>query len=262
MNSSALTNLGKIKKDLISGKDRTLERFTLEVANAIDNHLWCYFPATTDSKGTQIKIVEYHGKTMIAAYSSEQSKKIAPDMICTDINKIVDVLYSNKDFCGIVFDLNDSPIEITRNDIDRFSNRKDKRLQKRDWGNGIPKYTNEDIMTKDELFDFGMQIVTQQINKEGYTIIHTENNYRSVVNIVAIKNKKKYYISVKTTIAPEIAKLNDKDLDRLKEICKNENALPLFVPIGFGSIDSERFTSSLALIGDGFNCRYTGIEEI
>ncbi len=251
-----LTDLGEIKKDIISRKDKTVKRFTFEVIRAIDNHLWCYFPIAPYSKETQAALVEYNGKIMIAAYSSAESKKIAPDMICTDINKIIDLMYSDKNIRGIVFDLDDVPIEITRNDISLLSNRKDKRLQQRNWGKGIPKYSNEDIMTKDELFDFGMDAAIQRIKAEGYSNIHAIFNYRSIVNIVTEKNNETYFICVKTSIAPEIARLDTEESNELKEICKKAKALPLFVPIVIESVDDERFQAQLALIGDDFDYRY------
>ena len=129
MKAEDLSDLEAIKRDLMLGKDRTVERFVMEVARAIDNNLWCYFPVIQDSRGTIVLSVQYQGKVMIAAYSSDKSRKVAPDMICTDINKMVDVLYSNKECSGFVFDLEDGPIVITRSDIDRFTKRKDKRLQ-------------------------------------------------------------------------------------------------------------------------------------
>ncbi len=257
MNLLGLPNLGEIKKDIISGKDDALEEFVLEVANAIDNHLWCYFPTMPNSNN--VALVRYLGKPMIAAYSSAESKKIAPDMICTDINKIIDILYSNKDLCGIVFDLDDNPIVIQRDWINEISNRKDPRLKKRDWGTGIPKYTSEDIITKDELFDFGMKVAEEEIEKEGYSIIQTVHNYRFIVSIVATKNEKKYYFYVKTTVLPEASQMDSDEEKHLKEVCKEEKALPLFIPVEFGSTDKERFDASLLLAGDEFYYRYTGI---
>ena len=257
-----LTDLGEIKKDIVSGKDQTIKNFVSEVVRAIDNHLWCYFPQAPDKEEAQAALVEYKGKIMIAAYSSAESEKIAPDMIITDINKVIDMMYSDKDIRGIVFDLNDFPIEVTRQDISVLSNRQDERLQHKDWGNGIPKYSSEDLLTKDELFDFGVAAAMHQMNEEGYSIVHAVYNYRSVLNIIAVKDYTSYFICVKTAIAPEIPRMTLKEINELKAVCKKEKTLPLFVPIIIGSTDSERFDASLALIGDDFDYGYMGVKTI
>ena len=131
------------------------------------------------------------------------------------------------------------------------------------WGKGIPKYTDDDVMTESELLDFAMQNVKQfELDKNNYKIISASNKIGVYPNFVVEKDETLYFILVKADIAPNMPELTDNDITIMLEQSKKFKAIPLFAPVGFGSSDPDRFDKSLALRGDGFLCNYVGLQEI
>lgn len=134
---------------------------------------------------------------------------------------------------------------------------------KYNWGAGIPKYDESDIITEKELLDFAMQNVREfELQKNGWKIVSESNNLDDCPNFVVTKDGAKYFILVKASIAPEMPTLSDDEKNIMIEYSTSNNAIPLFAPVGFGSTDPERFEKSLALRGDGFYCNYVGLQKI
>ena len=137
------------------------------------------------------------------------------------------------------------------------------RLEKRDWGKGIPSYNESDLMTQEELLDFAMQIVKQfEIDKNGFELISANNKVGVYPNFVVKKDDTLSFILVKADVAPRMPELTGEDKKIMIEQSKKFNAIPLYAPVGFGSTDPDRFDKSIALRGDGFYSNYVGLEKI
>ena len=66
--------------------------------------------------------------------------------------------------------------------------------------------------TKEEIFDLAMQVVRDyEMHKEGYEIIDEYGSSLLSPNFIAMKNGKKYYITVKADVAPNIPELTYKE---------------------------------------------------
>ena len=256
-----LTLVGE-KKKLIEGVEKEPINFIKRVMSAIDNNEWLYVPCVFDEEDSRLIVDDRYGKKYIAIYSSNESAKVAKDMILTDINKVIDSLFNDKNLSGLVIDLNDNPVYIERTEINLYSSRKDPRLVVRDWGKGIPLYKKDDLKTQEELHDFAMAILDNILEKQGY-LIHERNNFSSwFVNYIVSKDNIIYFISVESGVAPKIPTLNKNKKEQLLIASKNHNAIPLFASVGFGSTDVQRFNKGLALCGDEFHARFTGFEEV
>jgi hypothetical protein len=256
MKNKAFLDLEKIKKDLMSGKTKDIFVFINRVMKAIDKHEWVYFPTHRKS----CIVYDDHGKHFLVLYSGKDSEKVAPDLTCLDINKVIDILYEDKNLSGIVFDSGDTPIFISRGQINAMSHRKDPRLVKRKYAPGIPEYTDDDLLTRDEIFDFGINVIIDELEKDGFHVEDVVNNFRAYPNIFATKNKQTYFIYVISTIALEEIKIDKKILDDIKNDAKE--AIPMIARVSFASVDEERFNHKLALVGDNFHCKYEGLEKI
>lgn len=257
MKSKAFLDLEKIKRDLVTGKKKDINIFIKRVMKAIDKGEWVYFP--TDRRNCVV--YDHHGKNFLVLYSGKDSTKIAPDVTGMDINKLVDILYGDRNLCGFVFDSGDDyPIFITRGQINGLSRRKDPRLMKRNYGKGVPEYKEEDLLTKDEIFDFGINVVIEELEKDGFHIEDVVNNYRAYPNIFATKDKQEYFIYVVSSIALDEEIIDKKILDDIKNDAKN--AIPMVARVTFAAADEERFNRKLALIGDAFHWKYEGLKKI
>ena len=131
------------------------------------------------------------------------------------------------------------------------------------WGEGIPEYEKEDLMSKKEILDFAIDIVLQfGTQKDGYNVISVDNKINAYPNIILKKDGKTFYVLVRgddVHLQPTITE-NEKNL--LIDISKKENAIPLFASVGIGSTDPDRFDAKLLLRNDGFYANFIGFEEI
>ena len=136
------------------------------------------------------------------------------------------------------------------------------RLKPRDWGNGIPKYKESDLMTDEEIHDFGIEIVANFLTKEGYKIHVYNPRLGSYPSIVAENEKEVIAVAVKTSIAPQMPEFKIIDKYGLIGYCNSYNTTPCFASVGIGSTDGERFEKSLALVGDSYYANFKGLEYI
>jgi len=132
----------------------------------------------------------------------------------------------------------------------------------KEWGKGIPTYTEKDIMSAEEILDFGIQIIIQYALDNGYEIDSYNNRLSVYPNIILRKDKKVYGVLVKTGIAPQNPKMTMQNKFDMIKFERRLKAIPLFASVGIGSTDAERFDKSLALIGDGYYANFVGFENV
>ena len=132
----------------------------------------------------------------------------------------------------------------------------------KDWGHGIPKCSKDDLMTGHELLNFAMKIVYDyELKPNGYEIVASSDDIKQIPNFVVKKCNQLFFIIVKAAIAPSMPKLSTDEINRIKIHSRKFNAKCFFAPVGFGSVDAERFAAGLALRGDGYYSNYRGLEE-
>lgn len=131
------------------------------------------------------------------------------------------------------------------------------------WGEGIPDYEKEDLMSKREILDFSIDIVLQfGTEKDGYEVISVDNKINANPNIVLKKEGKLYYVLVRGDDVHHQPTINENEKNILIENSIKANAIPLFASVGIGSTDPLRFEAKLLLRNDGFYANFTGYEEI
>lgn len=85
-------------------------------------------------------------------------------------------------------DPNCNPVIITRREINGLTSRKDPRLQIKNWGYGIPFYTEKDLMVEEEILDFGIDIVIDNfVKKNGYEIVEINRGTDGFPNLALTK---------------------------------------------------------------------------
>lgn len=136
------------------------------------------------------------------------------------------------------------------------------RNKTKDWGKGIPNYDETDLMTKEEIHDFGVEIVAGQLYKEGYKIHIYNPTYGSFPSIVAENENEVVAVAVLTDIAKKQPILRMTDKFGILGYCDGFPTKPCFASVSIGSTDPERFEKEIALRGDGFYANYTGLEYL
>lgn len=137
-------------------------------------------------------------------------------------------------------------------------------MNKKDWGKGIPKYTQDDLMTEAEILDFSMQVVGKyELQDKGNELVAWSNELDTFPNIVAKINGELSFIIVKGAIAPDFPTLSRFWRNAYCSKAQKEyGAKCYYAPVGIGAQDGKRFEKGLALRGDSFYIRYEGMEEL
>ena len=82
--------------------------------------------------------------------------------------------------------------------------------EKNVWPEGIPQYTDQDLISEEELFDMAMKVVLEQeVNAPGYELVAASYDPKSIPNIVFRKNGRLQMIDVEAGIAPSVPALDD-----------------------------------------------------
>ena len=135
--------------------------------------------------------------------------------------------------------------------------------EKNVWPEGIPQYTDQDLLSEEELFDMAMKVVLEQdVNAPGYELVAASYDPKSIPNIVFRKNGRLQMIDVEAGIAPSVPALDDQLYGIMLGQAQQFDARAYFAAVSIGSKDHARFEKSLALRGDDFYVRYEGLRKI
>ena len=145
-----------------------------------------------------------------------------------------------------------------------YEDQKNGGCENRDWGIGVPDYTEDDLMTEGELLNFAMQmVIDHDLNRNGYTIVSATDNTNAIANIVAKKDDKYHLIAVTGYCDYEEPAIDLERKLRLQSLGDTFNADCYYAPVGFRSAsDLLRFNECLALKGDAFYSKYSGMQEV
>ena len=121
----------------------------------------------------------------------------------------------------------------------------DDRLKPREWGKGIPKYTDNELMTEEEIHHFSVQVVAGQLQEEGYTIHAFNPVLGSFPSVIAENDKEVVAVVVNGAVAPETPKLKLTDKFGIIGYSNGYPTKPCYASVSIGSADPERFEKSL-----------------
>lgn len=131
----------------------------------------------------------------------------------------------------------------------------------KDWGAGIPKYTEEDILQGLELQEWCTNIVAETMQNEGYTIEGIIVNSLPT-QVIANKDGKRYDVMVAGAGYPDLGKISFAMKQRFADFCQSHGFVPMFAPVSLMPMDPERRDHSLLLKYDGYYIKYTGNENL
>lgn len=128
------------------------------------------------------------------------------------------------------------------------------------WADGCPANVSENSKLKiEELLLLAVDYVVKEYAlKNGFMVEQAMANIQYLPNIIMKKNDQLYVVAVVPFVFPKYGYLNDTIRLEMVKNAKKFNAIPLFAPVGFKSIDEERAKAELALKGDLFNTIFRG----
>ena len=230
-----------------------------------DENAQVYTAAKRMGNGFAIDTVAHAGNNYCVMYSdSSFAESRDGSSICTiGLSNLIDSVYSNPHISGLAINPNGEPVYIQRMDLQIMSGKEDPRRAKRDWGKGIPKYEQPDLMVAEEGLEFAMGIVARDgLEANGYELLEANNGLTVFPNFVCSKDGQLYFVSVDCCLAPNVPHLNPEMAPKFMEIASEHNAKVLYAPVSFGSEDPERLKAGLALNGDNFIGNFMGFLEV
>lgn len=226
---------------------------------------------TTTYKDTQGYRIEMRpmGKDLYLVWYTDPSEIKAHqyNLMMTDINKLIDMIYSHPDITGMVINPDTDGFSIDKDQLLAIllhSPYQDQGLPTKphEWGPGIPSYTQSDLMTEEELTNFAIEIITRPLQDDGYEIISTRDNKAVTANIVARKDEDLCLFTVCGYCAENEPALSNESEKKMREYKTKYQAKCFYAPIALRSGDPQRFEKCLALRGDAFKSRCLGIQKI
>lgn len=248
------------------------ENFAKILNRYVESGTWVYMPTHQDEKGYRLKIVASRGGHYAAMCSdSDKIKKDKGfDVLNTDINKIFDSVFENENINGIVINPYTSPLFLDKGFLlkclihAKYPTQKNAGSPPRNWGEGIPKYSENDLMSKGELQNFSLHTVLDNDEdiRNGFDFVSANDNPDAIPNLILSSNNRFAFVLVKgytTIVEPS---LSEHEKQALLEVSKKYHADCFYAPVGFLSADPARFEAELALKGDAFYCKYLGLQKV
>ncbi len=131
----------------------------------------------------------------------------------------------------------------------------------KDWGAGIPVYSEDDILEGVEFHAFCTNAVAKQMQNDGYTIEGVIIN-NTPTQVIANKNGKRFFVIVAGDLFPYEGKISWRLKQEFSLFCKRQNVIPMFASVGLMPCDPVRAEKRLALKYDGYYVKYLGNEDL
>ena len=225
-----------------------------------------YTTCRPSGTGYGIDTVPHAGSNYCVMYSDRSTvKKREGSSLCMiGLSDLINSVYSNPHVAGVVIDPEDTqPVFISRRDLQPLSGKPDPRLEKRDWGEGIPEYTPADLLSAEEAMSMAMTVTADSaLSPDGFTVSEANSSITSFPNFIAEKNGQLYYISVGVAAAPNVPRLDPDMIAKLRAIAAENSARLLYAPVAIAPADPQRMQKGLLLVGDEFIINFAGLLDL
>lgn len=131
----------------------------------------------------------------------------------------------------------------------------------KDWGEGIPEYTEDDLMEGLELNAFCTESMARYLQGHGFHISGLVTD-KEPTQIIAEQGGKRYFIVVAGAVSPKIGKLSCKTKTAFSAYCNEQKIIPMLAPVGVKSVDPQRAEAGLALRYDRFYFDFNGLQPL
>ena len=120
--------------------------------------------------------------------------------------------------------------------------------------------SNPERMTKEEIHDFGIEIVLNQLKNEGYEIEGVNTDIDMNPQIIAKKGNQLAFIYVRTACFPEKGQLEEPVHFKMIEHADKHGAIPYFASVGIANADAKTYEEmAIPIKGAGFHVAYEGM---
>ena len=253
-----------LENDTQENRDHFLEAF----AALVNTSQQVYVPVQREVGRIRPMFAQHKGEIYAAMYSSydaandaslkpDGSKGTAYGALAAPA--LMDLLYSSPRFAGILVDPGEQELPLPRRLLHERTVCKDPRLEKRDWGIGLPDYSKADLAVIEELMDLAMEAVASAAADNGFEPVDSCSSPVYMPNYILRKDGELYFVLVEVAIAPSVPSLREEKKRALLECAAKHGAHSLYAPVAIGSRDQARFEAGLVLAGDDFLLNLMGL---
>ena len=134
-------------------------------------------------------------------------------------------------------------------------------MPEKDWGKGIPEYTEEDLLRGLDLQGFCTDIIAQRMEKQGFTIegICVDS---VPTQVVAHRDGKAYRVITAGAIRPRIPRIPFGMKRGFAAFCISNGEVPMFMGVQMTSVDPERSLAGLGLKYDDMTADFAEPEDL
>ena len=246
-----------------------MSEFSRVLKEYVDEGTWVPMPIIEDPKGSRFRIIEARGRGYAAMYSDQSEIKAPGDIAITDINKLLEPVFANKEIAGIMIDPETTGLCLDKGYLLKcllhgyLPQTHNKGCSQRDWGVGIPEYAQSDLMSEGEKLNFAMEVLLgNEKTFSNWTPVSACDHPSAIPNLIFEDNGQFVFVVVKGYCAETEPELSVEERNLLMSYHDRFGATCYYAPVGFRSADAMRFNACLALNGDGFYAKYTGLTKV
>jgi hypothetical protein len=115
------------------------------------------------------------------------------------------------------------------------------------WEHTVGGVENAKVLTKNELYQFGIQAFKQEMEKHGFKLEKATSNLIEPVNALLSKDGVNYFVSLAVSILPREGYIADWRLNKLKDEANKAKAVPVVTYIGLLPEDELLASEGIAI---------------
>lgn len=248
------------------------KNFASVICSYVENGTWVPMPIHQEEKGMRLKIIESRGKHFAAMCSdeAEMRKDSEFDIAITDINKLIESVFQNECIDGIVINPYTTVLCLEKEFLlkcllhAKYPEQKNMPCPPRDWGEGIPTYNSSDLMTQSEIQNFSLHIVLDNDKDiaQKFSFVSACDYPSAMPSLILRSDKGFAFVYIKGYSSLREPVLSAEEKNELLLLGRKYSAETYFATVGLLSADPIRFQTELALRGDGFYCKYEGLQRV
>ncbi len=115
------------------------------------------------------------------------------------------------------------------------------------WEKTVGGIGNDKVLTKNELYRFGMNAFKGEIEKNGFTCKSIAGNLVDFANAIVSKGENNYFVATSVDILPREGYIEEYRLNKLKEEAERVGAIPAISYIGLLPVDELYASQGIAI---------------